>query len=128
MGMTTGSVGVRRSATRQTPYVLELPPNDYVVGAAVNYDTPTRDLLGCSEIRAAVVNNTAGNLDLMAAWTPTDTFVAVLSGPTVLDAVSGLQIASVNVPVTFRYWFVRFRHVLTLGADFRLGVWGIAHG
>ena len=130
--MTTHSVGSRRSAVRQTVYVIEVPPNDYTVGDAGAYLTRWQDLLGLSRIRFGAINNTAFNLEVQAAAMVGDVDgdlpIVEFTAPSVADAVSGMQILSGDIPVTYRYYRLRFRPTVTLGARFRLIAKALPHG
>jgi hypothetical protein len=113
------------SAVRMFAENIAEPPNSFLTGDP-SFATKIRDGKGHAALHAGVVNNTAGELQILQAWRTTGPFVKVFAKSLSLDATSGFFTADMTVPVVRRYVQVQFVPAAKppgLGVNFEIGAY-----
>lgn len=93
--------------TRDKYEVIIERPGPY--GGATGYTSPVRDQVGEGSVRASVNSDSAGTLYLEGAFLPTGPWVALFTDPTIVDPITGLNVADFSVPTAGRR-YVRVRY------------------
>lgn len=107
------------SAVRMFPEMCVEPPNSYTPGDLF-YTSAIRDGKGHAEYHIAVVNDNPFTLQVQHSWQTVGTWTEDHTIASVVDPVSGLNVAEIVAPVTKRY--VRAHIVGTiLGPNFEVG-------
>lgn len=106
------------SMVRCWDQAIDVPPNTFTIGAA-SYSSVIRNLRGLGCIRAAVVNDTTGTLQVITSWRVGGAYSIAKSMTTTLDALSGYYVNDALVPVAKPFTYLKF--VGTLGTNFELG-------